>query len=173
MPKKDGNMAEFKYYFAQREAIETIIYLYEVAKVKDKYDLIRYDSSGAVSTGMFDEEWLRLMVKMATGSGKTKVMSMIITWCYFHKLYEDDSNKKKINELTIQDKGIAEIRDYIKLKQTRPYVVKDQGFIIPQKSLFNKIIGDSHLELLFASFLEKYSKEQQILLKKKTILTMG
>lgn len=91
IPKDDGSMAEFKYYFAQREAIETIIYLYEVAKVKDKYDLIRYDSSGAVSTGMFDEEWLRLVVKMATGSGKTKVMSMVITWCYFHKLYEDDS----------------------------------------------------------------------------------
>lgn len=42
-----------------------------------------------------------------------------------------------------------------KLKQTRPFVVKDQGFLVPQKSLFNKIIGDSHLELLFASFLEK------------------
>lgn len=63
--------------------------------------------------------------------------------------------KKKINELTVQDKGSAEIRDYIKLKQTRPFVVKDQGFLIPQKSLFNKIIGDSNLELLFASFLEK------------------
>ena len=63
--------------------------------------------------------------------------------------------KKKINGLTIQDKGSAEIRDYIKLKQTRPFVVKEQGYLIPQKSLFNKIIGDSKLELLFASFLEK------------------
>jgi type III restriction enzyme len=81
----------FQYYFAQRESVETVIYLYEVAKVKDKYDLMRYDSSGAVSTGMFDEGWLRLVVKMATGSGKTKVMSLFITWCYFHKLYEADS----------------------------------------------------------------------------------
>ncbi len=63
--------------------------------------------------------------------------------------------KKKINELTVQDKGSAEIRDTIKLKQTRPFIVKDQGFLVPQKSLFNKIVGDSHLELLFASFLEK------------------
>lgn len=85
------SLKEFQYYFAQREAVETVIYLYEVAKVKDKYDLMRYDSSGAVSTGMFDEEWLRLVVKMATGSGKTKVMSLFITWCYFHKLYEEDS----------------------------------------------------------------------------------
>ncbi len=86
-----GTMAGFRYYFAQREAIETVIYLYEVVKVKDKFDLIRFDSSGAVSTGMFDEEWLRLVIKMATGSGKTKVMSLIITWCYFHKLYEEGS----------------------------------------------------------------------------------
>lgn len=89
--KADGNMVEFKYYFAQREAIETIIYLYEVAKVKDKYDLIRFDFSAAVSTGMFDEEWLRLVIKMATGSGKTKVMSLVVAWCYFHKIYEEDS----------------------------------------------------------------------------------
>ncbi len=85
------DLKEFQYYFAQREAVETVIYLHEVAKVKDKYDLMRYDSSGAVSTGMFDEDWLRLVVKMATGSGKTKVMSLFITWCYFHKLYEEDS----------------------------------------------------------------------------------
>jgi type III restriction enzyme len=84
-------LMEYQYYFAQREAIESIIYLYEVAKVKDKYDLMRYDSSGAVSTGMFDEDWLRFVIKMATGSGKTKVISMVITWCYFHKLYEPDS----------------------------------------------------------------------------------
>lgn len=98
--KSDGTMAEFKYYYAQREAVETIIYLYEVAKVKDKYDLIKYDSSGSVSTGMFDEEWLRLVIKMATGSGKTKVMSLIITWCYFHKTYETDS-KLSTNFLVI------------------------------------------------------------------------
>lgn len=91
LPKSDDSMVDFKYYFAQREALETVIFLYEVAKVKDRYDLIRFDSSGAVSTGMFDEDWLRLVIKMATGTGKTKVMSLIITWCYFHRLYEEDS----------------------------------------------------------------------------------
>lgn len=92
LPKSDGTMTVFRYYFAQREALESVIYLYEVAEVKDKYDLIRYDSSGAVSSGMFEEDWLRLVIKMATGSGKTKVISLILTWCYFHKLYEPDSN---------------------------------------------------------------------------------
>jgi type III restriction enzyme len=62
--------------------------------------------------------------------------------------------KRAINALTVQDKGDAEIRDTIKLRQTRPFVVKDQGYLIPKKSVFNRIIGDSHFELLFARFLE-------------------
>jgi len=63
--------------------------------------------------------------------------------------------KKEINALTIQDRGDAEIKDYIKLRNTRPFTVKQQDSIDgPKKSVFNKIIGDSHLELRFASFLE-------------------
>lgn len=62
--------------------------------------------------------------------------------------------KKAINALTVKDKGDAEIRDTIKLRQTRPFVVKDQAYLIPKKSVFNRIIGDSHLELLFARFLD-------------------
>jgi len=89
---QDEDYFEFRYYFAQREAIETVIYLYEIAKVKDKYDLIRYDSSRIVSSGMFDEEWRRFVIKMATGSGKTKVLSLILAWSYFHKLYEEESD---------------------------------------------------------------------------------
>lgn len=87
----DDGIQDFQYYFAQREAIETVIYLYEVAEVKDKYDLIRYDSSGAVSSSMFPEDWLRMVIKMATGSGKTKVMSLLVAWSYFHKMYEEGS----------------------------------------------------------------------------------
>ena len=62
--------------------------------------------------------------------------------------------KKEINILTVLDKGEAEIRDYIKISKSRPFVVKDQGYIVPKKSVFNKVIGDSHFELEFASFLE-------------------
>jgi type III restriction enzyme len=63
--------------------------------------------------------------------------------------------KKAINALTVKDKGDAEIRDTIKLRKTRPFVVKDQGYLLPQKSVFNRIIGDSHFELVFAGFLDR------------------
>ena len=91
LPQANGNMAEFQYYFAQREALETIIYLYDVVGVQDKYDLMRFDSSGAVSAGMFDETWRRFVVKMATGAGKTKVLSLALAWSFYHKLYEPES----------------------------------------------------------------------------------
>ena len=91
----DGTSYNFRYYFSQREALETVVWLYEVAKVKDKYDLIRYNSSGILSPQMFTEEWLRFVIKIATGGGKTKVMSLFIAWAYFHKLYENNSNLSK------------------------------------------------------------------------------
>jgi type III restriction enzyme len=87
----DGSLQPFRYYFAQREAVETVIWLYDVRKARDKYDLMRFDASGAVSAGMFPEDWPRYVSKMATGAGKTKVLSLLIAWSYFHKLYEPDS----------------------------------------------------------------------------------
>lgn len=87
----DGSESEFRYYFAQREAVESVIWLYEVRAARDKFDLMRFDSSGAVSGGMFPEAWPRYACKMATGSGKTKVLSLLIAWSYFHKLYEAQS----------------------------------------------------------------------------------
>jgi type III restriction enzyme len=86
---------KFSFFFSQREAIESIIYLYEIAKAKDKFELMRFDSSERVSGGMFDETWTRYVVKMATGAGKTKVMGLTLVWSYFHKLYETDSTLSK------------------------------------------------------------------------------
>lgn len=47
------------------------------------------------------------------------------------------------------------VRDSIKLRQTRPFVAKNQPYIVPKKSLFNWIIGDRGFELTFARFLEE------------------
>lgn len=87
----DGMLDPFRYYFAQREAVETVIWLYEVKQARDKFDMMRFDASEAISTGMFAEDWPRYVLKMATGAGKTKVLSLLMAWCYFHKLYEADS----------------------------------------------------------------------------------
>ena len=127
----DGTMGEFQYYFAQREALETIIYLYDVVKVKDEVDMIRFDSSGAVSTGLFDENWRRFVIKMATGTGKTKVMSLAIAWSFFHKLYEQDSELSR-NFLVIAPNIIVLDRLYHDFQGLRIFfedpVLPDNGF---------------------------------------------
>ena len=131
LPQSDGNLAEFQYYFAQRESLETIIYLYDVVGVQDKFDLMRFDSSGLVSASMFDETWRRFVTKMATGTGKTKVLSLVLSWCFFHKLYEPDSQLAR-NFLVIAPNIIVLDRIYKDFKGLRIFfedpVLPDNGF---------------------------------------------
>jgi len=130
LPRADGAMVEFQYYFAQREALETIVYLYDVTRVQDKFDMMRFDSSGAVSAGMFDETWRRFVVKMATGSGKTKVMSLALAWSFYHKLYEPDSDLAR-NFLVIAPNIIVLDRIYKDFQGLRIFfedpVIPDNG----------------------------------------------
>ena len=62
--------------------------------------------------------------------------------------------KKAIDELTITDKGTAEVKNFISLKLTKPKVAENQPFLVPKKSVFNKIIGDNAFELEFSAFCE-------------------
>lgn len=87
----NGHESGFQYYFAQRESVESIIYLYEAEKIRHPSELLRFDSSGVLVESMFDEQWVRLVAKQATGTGKTKVLSLLIVWAYFHKLYVENS----------------------------------------------------------------------------------
>jgi len=131
LPKADGSFAEFEYFFAQREAVETIVYLYDVVGVKDKHDLMRFDASGFVSGGMFDETWRRFVVKMATGSGKTKVLSLVLAWSFYHKLYEPESELAR-NFLVITPNIIVLDRIYRDFQGLRIFfddpVLPDNGF---------------------------------------------
>ena len=131
LPQADGLQHEFRYYFAQREALETVVYLHDVVGVKDKFDLLRFDSSGSVSTGMFDETWRRFVVKMATGSGKTKVLSLVLAWSFFHKLYEEGSTLAR-NFLVIAPNIIVLDRIYKDFQGLRIFfrdpVLPDNGY---------------------------------------------
>lgn len=89
------NEQTFQFFFSQREAIESIVYLYEVAKAQDKINYHLYDLSGNVADSSFYETWTRYVIKMATGAGKTKVMGLTLVWSYFHKLYEEESKLSK------------------------------------------------------------------------------
>lgn len=113
---------KFEYYFAQREAIETIAYLVEVEGFADivpmitKYatleqesllseDLVFETPDGKRSIRRYfpevkqvgtqdlpDNGLIRYAVKMATGSGKTVVMALVMVWSYFNRLREGKTN---------------------------------------------------------------------------------
>ena len=90
---------EFRYYYCQREAIETLVYLYEVKKKRRVSDLVsEYGSDSpleailaAAGIPPIENEWPKYAFKLATGTGKTKCMSLAIVWSYFHALYEPNS----------------------------------------------------------------------------------
>lgn len=124
-------MEEFRYFFAQREALETIVYLMDVVGFKDKFDLMRFDASGQIKASLFDESWRRLVVKMATGTGKTKVLSLVLAWSFFHKVYEPDSKLAR-NFLVIAPNIIVLDRIYKDFQGLRIFfqdpVLPDNGF---------------------------------------------
>ena len=59
-----------RFFFCQQEAVETVIYLYEVRrrhKIPETGSLLRY------------------ALKLATGTGKTVVMALLVVWSTLHK----------------------------------------------------------------------------------------
>ena len=82
------NGAAFRFYPAQREAIETLVWLYEVKHVRRHRDLIeRFANVPGIHVLQYDD-FARYAIKMATGSGKTKVMALAIAWQYFNAVAE-------------------------------------------------------------------------------------
>lgn len=112
---------EFRLYWGQREAIETIVYLteirarpdvgalidrfapsvlgtlvdkpYEIEELVDgSRQLIRSGEDGErYRVSVPPEQLARYALKLATGAGKTLLMALVITWAYFHKRREKDS----------------------------------------------------------------------------------
>ncbi|MDD5632487.1 MAG: DEAD/DEAH box helicase family protein [Methylococcales bacterium] len=66
----DPGQRELPFYYCQLEAIETLIWWVE-AQPSFKQGIVLQGDGGL---------WERLCSKMATGTGKTTVMAMIITW---------------------------------------------------------------------------------------------
>lgn len=81
----DKEQRQWPFFFCQLEAIETLIWLIEApAAEKTGLDIPK------------DGELTRLCSKMATGSGKTVVMAMLIAWQVLNKVtYPQDSRFSK------------------------------------------------------------------------------
>ena len=85
---------------------------------------MRFDSSECY----FDEvcltkSWRRFVLKMATGTGKTKVMSLAIAWSFFHRFYEPNSELSR-NFLVIAPNIIVLDRIYHDFQGLRTFSLK-------------------------------------------------
>ena len=99
-PRRDGERwteQHFSYFFCQQEAVETLAYLYEVRRTRTLAALVAEFSGRdaeieALGVNPDEDAWPRYAFKIATGAGKTKIMSLVIAWSYFHSIYEEGSD---------------------------------------------------------------------------------
>jgi len=77
----------FQFYPAQKEAIETLIYVFEVEKIGSRKQLLERFAFNTKDLRLPPyDEFARYCVKMATGSGKTLVMSLAVVWQFANYL---------------------------------------------------------------------------------------
>ncbi len=84
---QNGKSYRFKYWPHQRRTIETFIYLYEVCGVRKREDISRVIDFDIVPQR---DSWTKLGAQLATGSGKTKIMSLVIAWNYLNAVIEGE-----------------------------------------------------------------------------------
>jgi len=90
--RRDGRL--FRFFFAQLEAAETIIFLNEARRdFVQGIDVPSDEPSEQQQTERGYKAFRRYACKMATGSGKTTVMGMIAAWSILNKVH-DRSNAR-------------------------------------------------------------------------------
>jgi type III restriction enzyme len=118
-------------FFCQVEAIETAIYITEVAR---KYGDAWIENDLRAANDTSNPGLPRLALKMATGSGKTVVMAMLIAWHALNKL-EDRHDARFTDAFLVVTPGIT-IRDRLRvLLPTDPDNYYRQRDILPSDLL--------------------------------------
>jgi type III restriction enzyme len=85
----------FKYHHSQREAIETLLFVWEYEEVRSRKALLeRYATASPDLRLPPYDDFARYCIKMATGSGKTKVMALAVAWQFFNAVREPDEIAK-------------------------------------------------------------------------------
>ena len=158
----------FKPYFAQREAIETIVFLLEIkgglstktliddfhqlidsGKGLGKIEFVHVDGElklnhPSIGSGipLPDEDVKRYAVKAATGSGKTVIMALYVAWSYFHSTREEKS-EQACNFLVVAPNVI--VFERLKVDFANATVFRDLKLVPPGWSLDIKVLlrGDS------------------------------
>ncbi len=81
----------FRYHLSQQEAIETLVFVWEFEKVRTRKALLeRYAQDLRNLLLPPYDDFARYCIKMATGSGKTKVMALAVAWQFLNAVREQN-----------------------------------------------------------------------------------
>ena len=133
---------ENKLFFCQVEALETLIFLTEAAeKVGDNWIKTWLGEVNAAS----NPGLTRIAMKMATGSGKTVVMAMLIAWHALNKI-ADPKDRRFSDTFLVVTPGIT-IRDRLRVLWPHDaenyYRLRD---LVPPQGLRITIANLGHME---------------------------
>jgi len=125
----DPQARELQFYFCQREAIETLIWKVEA--------LANYQQGIAVPGD--GGEWERLCSKMATGSGKTVLMGMIISWQTLNALTYPKRNKDFSRAVFVVAPGLTVKSRLQVLHPGHPSNVYDEFNLCPNQAMRQRL----------------------------------
>ena len=133
----DKEQRECHFFFCQLEAIETAIWLTE-ASIHEKTGIDIQDDGS---------EWERLCLKLATGTGKTVVMAMIICWQALNKIANPRDTRFSKNILIIAPGITVEERlQVLKLKTSKDNYY--QSFNIVDSDMWLELLNDAIVEII-------------------------
>ena len=151
----DQSARQLPFYFCQLEAIETLIWWVEGA-TEFKQGISVHGDGGA---------WERLCNKMATGSGKTTVMAMIITWQVLNALQYPKRNKDFSKVVFMVAPGLTVKERLQVLRPSHPQNYYDQFGLCPSEALRQKL---NQVELLIENWhsLMPLKEQERSIVKK-------
>ena len=83
--------AAFRYHESQQDAIETLILVWEYEKIRTRKGLLERYAQDLRDLHLPPyDDFARYSIKMATGSGKTKVMALAVAWQFLNAMRESD-----------------------------------------------------------------------------------
>ena len=91
----------FAFYDAQREAVESLIYVYEIMRLRNNPSLLEALLPNPNVSLLQYGDFARYGVKMATGSGKTMVMALSVVWSYLNAVNEPECREYATSFLVV------------------------------------------------------------------------
>jgi type III restriction enzyme len=160
---------KFNFHLGQRQAILNTIYVHEILKTKNVFDMYNIVDEEVLSEMGISEirsakyNYPKYCMKMATGTGKTWVMHALMVWQYLNAKYEEMSNGSYSKNFLIVAPGLIV---YERLLDAYLGKETEDGYRNFETSDFFKFrelfIPDAYKDMLFSFIQNSVVKKDEI-----------